>query len=179
MSLPRSVLLPLLCAAALALLAPAPSARAATGCGATHLIPRRHNLARIARITLCLIDRQRTAHGLRPLRDNAALDRSAARHSADMVAHGYFSHDDLSGRIVRSGYRAHRRLCAVGENIAAATGRFASPAAIVGMWMRSPGHRANILARSFRDSGIGVAYGYPGARGMRGATYTEDFGSRC
>jgi uncharacterized protein YkwD len=174
---PHSVLLPVLCA--LALLASAASAPAAAGCGPARLVPRRGNLARIAQITFCLLNRDRIAHGLRPLHHNAALARAAASHSTDMVARGYFSHEGLSARVSRSGYSRGRRLCAFGENIAAATGPYATPAAIVKMWLQSPGHRANILARSFHDGGIGVANGYPGARGWRGATYTEDFGSRC
>jgi uncharacterized protein YkwD len=45
--------------------------------------------------------------------------------------------------------------------------------------MNSPNHRANILSRSYQDTGMGVAFGYPGAQGYRGATYTEDFGAHC
>jgi uncharacterized protein YkwD len=42
--------------------------------------------------------------------------------------------------------------------------------------MESPGHRANILDRKFRQAGLGVAFGDPGA-GMDGVTYALDFGS--
>jgi uncharacterized protein YkwD len=161
-----------------------PMAREAGGCGPSGLIPSRRNLARVAEITLCLINRVRAAHGLPALHANPALTAASARHSDDMVRRGYFSHDTPQGvspsaRISRSGYGAGRRACAAGENIAAATGPFASPHAIVDMWMNSPGHRANILDRSYHDTGLGVAYGYPGVTSMRGATYTEDFGRRC
>ena len=45
--------------------------------------------------------------------------------------------------------------------------------------MDSPGHRANILRRQFREIGIGIALGAPvGAGGLHGATYTADFGVR-
>jgi uncharacterized protein YkwD len=45
--------------------------------------------------------------------------------------------------------------------------------------MSSPAHRANILNRSFRDSGIGVLASLPAlAGGDRGAIYTQDFGGR-
>jgi uncharacterized protein YkwD len=159
------------------------TAHTARGCGPTSLAPRRSNIRQIARITLCLINRQRAIHGLRPLRNNGALDRVARRHSVDMVSHGYFSHNTLQGaspfsRILGSGYGAGRRVCTMGENIAAASGR-ATPATIVNMWMNSPDHRANILDSAYRDSGVGVAIGYPGARGVRGATFTQDFGRRC
>ena len=47
---------------------------------------------------------------------------------------------------------------------------------IVGDWMRSPGHRANILSPTFRAIGIGIANGTPSRDS--GATYTTDFGRR-
>jgi uncharacterized protein YkwD len=66
----------------------------------------------------------------------------------------------------------------IAENIAAATGSRATPAGAVRLWMRSAGHRANLLDASFRDTGIGVAVGVPALVGTsRGATYTEDFGT--
>ena len=67
---------------------------------------------------------------------------------------------------------------AVGENIAWATLWLASPKAIVASWMSDPGHRANILDATFRDTGIGVAP-HPLAslaHGQPGAIYTQDFG---
>jgi len=161
-----------------------PLARAARGCGPGGLMPTPSNIARITRITACLINQQRTAYGLPPLRANGALGRAARGHSADMVGRGYFSHDTPQGvgpaqRISHSGYLSGGRMCALGENIAAATGSFATPAAIVNMWMSSPGHRANILSRAYRDTGLGVAYGYPAVRSAHGATFTQDFGARC
>jgi uncharacterized protein YkwD len=45
--------------------------------------------------------------------------------------------------------------------------------------MRSPGHKANILRRQFREIGIGIALGAPeDVDGQPGATYTADFGVR-
>jgi uncharacterized protein YkwD len=46
--------------------------------------------------------------------------------------------------------------------------------------MRSPGHRANILKRSFRQIGIGIETGLPVrvSASQSGATYTTDFGYR-
>lgn len=176
---PRNAFPALVCAVALAVSGTS-SAQSGAACAGQSLIPRRGNIARIARVTLCLINRQRTAHGLRPLRLNGALARSARAHSSSMVAHRYFSHDSLDGaspfhRIHRSGYG---RACALGENIAAGVGRLGTPGAIVRAWMNSPGHRANILNPRYRDTGLGVAYGFPGLR-RRGATFTEDLGQRC
>lgn len=45
-------------------------------------------------------------------------------------------------------------------------------------WMRSPGHRANILSRTFREVGVGIAIGAPTTAGgvLDAGTYTTDFG---
>jgi uncharacterized protein YkwD len=150
-------------------------------CGPVWLTPTRSDLTRIATITLCLINQQRAAHGLPALRSNRALQLAARSHSRDMVARRYFSHDTPEGvspwqRMGSSGYG---RACTLGENIAAGSGRLGTPAAIVGAWIQSPGHRANILSGSYRDTGLGVAYGYPAAGVAGGATYTQDFGARC
>ena len=66
----------------------------------------------------------------------------------------------------------------VGENIAWGTLWLATPRAIVAAWMASPGHRANILDRRYRDTGIGVSPHPPTslAHGQPGAIYTQDFG---
>ncbi len=45
----------------------------------------------------------------------------------------------------------------VGENIAWGTLWLATPKAIVAGWMASPGHRANILDATFKDTGVGVS----------------------
>ena len=65
----------------------------------------------------------------------------------------------------------------MGENLAWATGVESTPAGIMRDWMASPGHRANILRRSYRDVGVGVVIGVP-SDGTIGATYTADFGAR-
>jgi uncharacterized protein YkwD len=99
-----------------------------------------------------------------------------------MVTAGLFSHDspdgrDFEDRILAAGYRSLGAGWTVGENIAWGTGSLATPRAITAAWMNSPGHRANVLEPDYREIGIGVALGTPGA-GADGATYTSDFGAR-
>ena len=43
-------------------------------------------------------------------------------------------------------------------------------------WMHSPGHRANILQREYRQIGFGVIPGNPNASDGAGATYVTEFG---
>ena len=132
---------------------------------------------------LCLHNRERGARGLPLLRESAKLRRAAEGHSGDMVASGFFAHDspvgaDMADRILGTGY-ARDQGWSLGENIAWGTGSLATAAEIQRAWMDSPGHRANILRRQFREIGIGIAVGAPvDAGGLDGATYTADFGVR-
>jgi uncharacterized protein YkwD len=67
----------------------------------------------------------------------------------------------------------------LGENIAWGTLWLGTPHAIVKAWMASPGHRANILNRSYRYTGIGVDASLPRSmsNGQAGGMYTQDFGT--
>jgi uncharacterized protein YkwD len=157
----------------------APAASAADPCpgAGTPLDQLGPGAARAA--TLCLLNRERGSRGRAPLRADARLRRAAQAHSDDMVAHRYFAHDSRDGagfgaRIRATGWTRHRRSYTVGENLGFECGDRATPAAMVGAWMHSAGHRANILERRFRAIGIGVAAGTPSGEG--GATYSTDFG---
>jgi uncharacterized protein YkwD len=164
---------------------PAPAAQPPVGaCAGAELTPTPQNLDVVRTATLCLVNKQRAAHGAAPLSDNSALDQAAQHHSADMIAADYFDHASPSGetmlrRITTTGYLARVAGYAIGENIATATGSLATPQAIVADWMNSPGHRANILNPRFRDSGLGILARAPAsfASGQAGAIYTQDFGA--
>jgi uncharacterized protein YkwD len=163
-------------------LAGAPTASAAT-CGSTSAFPGETARAELASATVCLLNAERRDRGLRPLKLNRRLSRAAAAHAGDMVRREYFSHDSLSGasfvdRIRRTGYLGGPRAWVVGENLAWGSGDRSTPAAIVRAWMNSPGHRANILQRRFREVGIGMALGAPDWPDETAATYATDFGAR-
>src|SRR3954464_2487795 len=164
-------------ALAVAALAAAPSGASAASCAGADQLPAELG-ARAVPVTLCLVNQQRAAHHLRPLRLDRKLTRASVRHSRDMVSHRYFAHVSRSGatpgtRIRRAGWTHGRRSWMVGENIAWGTGSRAPPRAIVRAWMRSSGHRANILQRRFRMIGIGIAVGAPGGQANAG-TYATD-----
>jgi uncharacterized protein YkwD len=159
-----------------------PAATAAPQCAKADRSPSALGAKGVARTTHCLLNRERAAHGLRPLRGNRKLARAARRHSRDMVAHRYFAHDSRSGarfsaRIARTGWMHGRIRWIVGENIAWGSESRATPRQIVASWMNSAPHRANILSAGFHAIGIGVALGTPTGGGDGGATYTTDFGS--
>jgi uncharacterized protein YkwD len=131
--------------------------------------------------TLCLINAERSAHGVRPLRLEKRLSRASLRHSRDMVAHHYFAHESRNGsgfsaRIASTGWMSGRSRWNVGENLAWGSGRLATPRSIVAAWMHSAGHRHNILQPHFHVIGIGISAGAPTGNGS-GSTYTTDFGS--
>ncbi len=108
-----------------------------------------------AGVMICLHDYARRQAGLPPLHESFQLTQAARAKSADITRCG-FSHTacrhELDYRIDWAGYR----WSAVGENLAWGSGSLGRPYALFSAWMRSPGHRANILSLSFRDFGIAV-----------------------
>jgi uncharacterized protein YkwD len=156
-------------------------ASAATGCASADGPTAQSSAATLAGAALCLVNQERTSRGLKPLRSNRRLARAAFGHARDMNQRGYFSHDSANGgsfvdRIRRAGYVAGRFLPDLGEDLAWGSGDLGTPRAIVQSWMQSPPHRRNILDPDFRDGGMGVDFGDPGA-GEDGVTYAIDFGS--
>jgi uncharacterized protein YkwD len=139
--------------------------------------------AQVARATHCLLNVERSAHGLSPLRLSSPLSRAAAGHSADMVGRGYFEHSASTGpsfiqRIRHSGYLRSAHRWRLGENLAWGTPGKNSARTIVRAWMHSPRHRKAILTASYHDVGIGIAAGLPSPGVSDGTTYTADFGVR-
>ena len=159
------------------------AARAASACRGATAVPTSGTLQRAARATVCLLNAQRASHGLRPIRGNRQLRRSARRYAHSMLAHRFFSHvapggETLQARIGRSGYLRGARGWAYGENLAWGAGSSATPRRIVRTWMASPGHRANILSARWRHVGVGVAAGAPVAGPRPAASYVTHFGWR-
>lgn len=169
-----------LAAAVLGALLPTQAAHAA-GCAGADVSPHALTVTQARAATVCLLNVQRRAHGLAPLRHNAGLALAGQRHARDMVQRRYFSHVSRGGtrfstRIKRTGYLRGAGRALLGENLAWGSGRLATPRQIVRTWMRSPGHRANILKPAFREVGIGVVRARPA--GTSGATYAAEFGRR-
>ena len=147
---------------------PAASARARRCAHAHTRIAHAHRPVLQAAV-VCLINVQRTAHGLPPLHENKRLNRSAQGWTNTMVRAQSFSHGaNFAARITAAGFAWSQ----AGENIAAG---FQTPAAAVRAWMRSPGHCRNILSPNFVDVGIGVSAGRVAGAGRAG-TWTQDFG---
>ncbi|KAF0462062.1 CAP domain-containing protein [Gigaspora margarita] len=111
---------------------------------------------------LKLCNDERKKAGAPPLSYNDALCKVA--HSNYMAKNHILTHDnpagDLGSRFEQHGYSYS---CA-GENVAEG---YHDEISIMKGWMKSSGHRANILNPSFKDAGFGESRGY----------WTQDFGS--
>lgn len=120
------------------------------------------------------MNREREARGLQPLRPNRRLSLAAGDRLEDMFELRYFAHVSPDGRepfevIQERGYAFSE----AGENLAAG---FASADAVVSAWMKSPGHRENLLSPSFEEVGVAVCDDAP-ADGMRGHTFVAIYGA--
>jgi uncharacterized protein YkwD len=182
MSLPRRSLLVVLTLVAVALLAPVGSqaGAAAKKPGSGAACPAQGKLhapaAAQERAMLCLVNRARSARGLAPLVALEPLAQAADRKSADILRCDEFSHEacahEFTYWMTSFGYQG----CSAGENIAWGSGRLGTPKAIFKAWMKSPGHRGNILG-PYEDTGIGLRVGT--VEGFSGAhVWTQEFGSR-
>lgn len=133
--------------------------------------------------TFALHNKIRQNRNLKPFCVHPKLQRAARAHSKDMIRRDYFSHNtkghgSFSKRLKRFGYTpGGYKYYTIGENIAYGSGSYATPRARMSAWMKSPGHRRNIVNGKFREIGIGTHTG--NWRGHRGVTmYTADFGTR-
>ena len=169
-----------LAASAAISLAAAPAAQA---CQNADAVPSQANEAQLVRSTLCLLNGERGKRRMKKFRLNGRLSHAARLHAGDMVRRDYFSHDSTSGesfvdRIRETGYLRSASSWYVGENLAWGAGERSTPRSQLRAWMNSPGHRANILNRRFREVGIGVVFGAPEGSYDESATYATEFGLR-
>ncbi len=103
------------------------------------------------------VDEIRAAHGRGRLARDAILARVARRHACWLSGRGTLSHEGPSGETVgdrvRAGGKSYR---AVAENLARSVNVPDPVAAAIDGWMRSPGHRENILRAEVTETGVGI-----------------------
>lgn len=115
-----------------------------------------------------LTNQERAKQGLKALKVDNGLAKMARDKSQDMADKGYFDHQsptygspfDMMGSYGIT-------YTSAGENIAAGQ---PTPQAVVDAWMKSPGHRANILNTSYSYIGVGYVKG-----GSYGHYWTQEF----
>ncbi|MFD4790656.1 CAP domain-containing protein [Streptomyces sp. NPDC058459] len=143
--------------------APAPEPKAPVASAAVNVSAQAAAEAEVLR----LVNVERAKVGCTPVAANSALTGLAEAFSSDMAARSFFDHTDPDGaspwdRAAKAGITGLG-----GENIARGQ---TDAAAVMEAWMKSPGHRANILNCDFKTLGVGIH------QGSGGPWWTQDFG---
>ena len=113
------------------------------------VVPVQAQAASHAEQVLALVNAERKKVGLKPLALSQRCQAQADKRAKEISQRGRFNHKGAFNGLHGYGW--------MGENIAKG---YRSPAAVVRGWMRSKGHRANILSRRFTHLGVGVCRGY-------------------
>jgi uncharacterized protein YkwD len=125
------------------------------------------------REVLDLTNAARRQNGCGPLSLDASLVDAAGRHASDMVRRHYMDHTNPDGksafdRMEASGFHGS----AMGENIAAG---YDTAQRVFAAWMKSDGHRKNILNCNYDKIGIGYDPGQVKPDYGNGS-WVQDFG---
>ena len=130
------------------------------------------SLDNMAREIVYLVNLERAQHALPPLKVNTRLVTDAKLQAAQIAETGMLDHVILSGpyptpreRALAAGYAWN----SLGENLALG---FTDAPSAVAAWMQSPGHRANILAGGYSETGVVLE---PDMRGR--LIFVQTFGS--
>jgi len=112
--------------------------------------------ANAVREVIRLVNAERAARGLRPLKPARRLMAAAQFHAEYMVKNDCYEHECPGGpklidRLQKAGYVSFR----ASENIHASP---RTPRDVVSGWMNSPPHRANMLDPRVRHIGVGHYY---------------------
>lgn len=108
--------------------------------------------AQIRSVT-CLVNWARAQGGRSRLAQNPALTRAAAIKGRGVANCLQFSHTPCGGSFTESIDRAGYRYSSVAENLYAGPWGQTSAREVVSAWLKSSGHRANILRPGYRHVG--------------------------
>jgi uncharacterized protein YkwD len=130
------------------------------------------SLDTMAREVVYLVNLERLQHKLPPLRVNTKLVADARLQAQQIAQTGVLDHIILGAayptptvRAEAAGYAWN----ALGENLAFG---YDDASSAVAAWMKSPGHRANILAHGYSETGVVLA---PDSRGR--LIFVQTFGA--
>jgi uncharacterized protein YkwD len=121
---------------------------------------------------ITLTNRERSKDGLTALVQNANLSKAAAYLASDLAERQELEHMDRRGRrlVERVEADGYTTWTSVAENIAYGQ---ETAARVVDAWMKSPGHRENLMGRSYSEIGVGLAFAKNGT-----PYWVQIFGSR-
>ena len=111
---------------------------------------------------------QRVKAGCKALTVNGSLTKAGRVHSAWMARTGTFSHVGNGGSTFDARIRSAGYSKPSAENIAWG---YRSGSDVVNAWMKSPGHRTNMLNCASKTVGVGAVYAANG-----NPYFTQDFG---
>jgi len=115
---------------------------------------------------LTLVNQERSKAGLKPLKLNSTLTKSAQAKSQDMHDKKYFDHNSPTyGTPFQMMNKFGYKYSYAGENIAMGQ---KTPKEVMTAWMNSAGHKANILNSNYTEIGIGYV--------ADGNYWTQQFG---
>ena len=155
-----------------------PAAGASPGCPDDELAPQLAAPATAANALVCDINALRALKRLRPVRWDWRLWWVAQRRASELARSDEFRHTpDLGARVAAVGYLMDGPDARVLENLGWGRGPDATPLAMALGWLRSAGHRENLLDPEVRDIGIGLAAGSPIPGGATGIVYVTEFGT--
>lgn len=169
---PTRVVVALLIGASFAFLLPSTASTRTPSTVAPRPVLTPISLDGMAREVVYLVNLERAQHDLPPLRVNARLTEDAKLQAAQIAATGVLDHFILGGPYPTPSIRAEAAGYAwieLGENLALG---YADAPSAVAAWMQSPGHRANILANGYSETGVVLA---PDSRGR--LIFVQTFGS--
>ena len=130
--------------------------------GQTQPLPKESVIEQVVRLT----NAEREKAGVRKLDNNSLLDTIAEHQAKDMQFMRKLTHSDRQGRDVSQRADLYKYpWMAIGENVAQGQ---RTPNEVVADWMKSKGHRANILNPDFSEIGVSRVGNY----------WVQVFGSR-
>ena len=105
------------------------------------------------------VNKARTDKGLPTLRADARLSDVAREYSCRMARDDVFGHTSPTGGTLRDRVRASGYdYTAAGENLAkTVNARYPIERAVLG-WLKSEGHRNNIMSAEFTVTGVGICH---------------------
>jgi uncharacterized protein YkwD len=119
------------------------------------------NLVQFQQIALDLANRDRVQNGLSPLQADTLLTQAAQLHAEDMLRRNYFSHHSPEGKSPSDRFADVGGRQGAAENIVMIQGSSGlEPDRLVyfeEQWMKSTGHRENLLNSKYARFGYGVA----------------------
>ena len=122
----------------------------------TAYVPDHSEVVKMELLLIGLINDVRAQHRLKPLIQSNLLTSAAQIHSANMAKGAVsFGHDGFDKRATE--IRKHGIHNSFGENVAYSHHIEKPLEAAVQGWMKSPGHRENILG-DYNETGIGIAF---------------------